>query len=386
MTGRDKDEPHRVSSPLELLFDLTFVVAVAQVAGQLAHTIAEGTALDHGVGAYLMVFFAIWWAWMNFTWFASAYDTDDVPYRLLTMLQMGGVLVLAAGVPAAFADQNYLAVTIGYLIMRVGLVAQWVRAGVESPGGRRTAFRYAAGIVLVQLGWVARLLLPGQAQTVAFVILAIADVCVPIVAERSGITPWHPHHIAERYGLFTIILLGESVSAATVAVQAIIAATGVTVDLVIVAGSGLILLFAMWWLYFKEPSGEELERRRDRSFVWGYGHYVLFAAIAAVGAAIEVAVEFGSHRPEVSPSGVGFALAVPVAVFIVMLQVLHALPGVRGAVPTIGAAAAILIVLGVPFAAPTIGVPLMVASIAAVVAALTGLTVVHAARRGDRRA
>ncbi|HEY0619570.1 MAG TPA: low temperature requirement protein A, partial [Kribbella sp.] len=94
MSARPIDEPHRVSSQLELLFDLTFVVAVAAVTAQLAHRVADGHALA-GIAPFLQVFFAIWWAWMNFTWFASSYDTDDVAYRLLTMLQMAGVLVLA---------------------------------------------------------------------------------------------------------------------------------------------------------------------------------------------------------------------------------------------------------------------------------------------------
>lgn len=101
MTARAVDEPHRASTQLELLFDLTFVVAVAGIVAQLGHGIAEGHAAKV-VGPFLHVFFAIWWAWMNFTSFASSYDTDDVPYRLLTLLQMFGVLVLAAGVPSAF--------------------------------------------------------------------------------------------------------------------------------------------------------------------------------------------------------------------------------------------------------------------------------------------
>jgi low temperature requirement protein LtrA len=86
MTARDTGEEHRVSSPLELLFDLTFVVAVAQIAGQLASHIEAGKGATVIV-PFLMVLFAIWWAWMNFTWFASSYDTDDVPYRLLTLLR-----------------------------------------------------------------------------------------------------------------------------------------------------------------------------------------------------------------------------------------------------------------------------------------------------------
>ncbi|TMQ89747.1 low temperature requirement protein A, partial [Actinomadura soli] len=92
MVARDVAEPHRASSPLELLFDLTFVAAVSQIAGRLAHATEEGHVGD-AVLPFLMVFFAIWWAWMNFTWFASAYDTDDVPYRVLTFVQMAGVLI-----------------------------------------------------------------------------------------------------------------------------------------------------------------------------------------------------------------------------------------------------------------------------------------------------
>src|SRR5262245_46780796 len=101
MRPRDIEEAHRAPTPLELLFDLCFVVAVAIAADALHHSIAA----DHigsGIASYLMVFFAIWWAWMNVTWFASAYDTDDLAYRLLMFVEIAGVLVLAAGVPRAF--------------------------------------------------------------------------------------------------------------------------------------------------------------------------------------------------------------------------------------------------------------------------------------------
>ena len=110
MRARRRDEPHRAATPLELFFDLCFVVAVAQAAASLHHAVAEGH-LGHALTSYLMVFFAIWWAWMNFTWFASAYDTDDAPYRLATLVQIAGVLVLAAGVPAAFADGDFTVIT-----------------------------------------------------------------------------------------------------------------------------------------------------------------------------------------------------------------------------------------------------------------------------------
>lgn len=96
VTARSPHEVHRVATPLELFFDLVFVVAIAQAASGLHHAIADGHALDGLIG-YLIVFFAIWWAWMNFTWFASAYDSDDLPYRLAVFLQIAGALILATG-------------------------------------------------------------------------------------------------------------------------------------------------------------------------------------------------------------------------------------------------------------------------------------------------
>src|SRR5687767_4809379 len=135
MAARATDEPHRVASQLELLFDLTFVIAIASLTGQFSHALADGHALEELV-PFLQVFFAIWWAWVNFTCFASSFDTDDVPFRLLTLVQMTGVLVLAAGVPAAFAGGDFSAVTGEYVIMRLGLVAQWLRAASEDPLSR----------------------------------------------------------------------------------------------------------------------------------------------------------------------------------------------------------------------------------------------------------
>jgi low temperature requirement protein LtrA len=381
MRERSTDEPHRASSPLELLFDLTFVVAVASITAQLAHGIAGGHALDD-LMPFLQVFFAIWWAWMNFTWFASSYDTDDVLYRLLTMVQMAGVLVLAAGVPAAFEDSDYGVITIGYLIMRVGLVAQWLRAGLEDPVSRRTAFRYALGISILQIGWIARLVLaetgvlPEASLLPVFIGLVACELAVPRWAEKARPTSWHPHHIAERYGLFTIILLGESVLAASTGVQAASAAgAGVNRSFVTIALGGLIILFALWWLYFLEPAGEGLARRRHWSFVWGYGHYGIFAALAAIGAGLEVAVEHTGGHLDVSVITVGYAVAIPVSVFLVLLWGVHAPIVRRPVIPPVlilGAATAIVLL---PLAAELVGLAGVIATIAGMCSALVVTTI-----------
>jgi len=136
MLGRDRDEPGRASTPLELLFDLCFVVAVSSAANELHRFVADGHVGDGLIG-YLTIFFAIWWAWMNFTWFASAYDTDDIRYRLLTFVQIAGVLVIAAGVPAAMDRQDFKAVTLGYVLLRLSMVVGRARAGQLRPARDR---------------------------------------------------------------------------------------------------------------------------------------------------------------------------------------------------------------------------------------------------------
>jgi low temperature requirement protein LtrA len=141
LSGRDPAEAHRASTPLELFFDLTFVVAIASAAAQLHHGLSEGHW--NALGGYFFVFFGIWWAWMNYSWFASAYDTDDVVWRVMTLIGMAGMLVLAAGVPRAFNEGQLGVLILGYVIMRVPMVFQWSRAARHDPVRARTARTYA---------------------------------------------------------------------------------------------------------------------------------------------------------------------------------------------------------------------------------------------------
>src|SRR3569833_1675217 len=129
MLARDPDEPLRAASSLELLFDLVFVVAVSQSSGALHH-LWEGQHFIEGLAAYAMVFFAIFNAWMNFTWFGSAYDTDDWLYRLTVFVQMAGALVIAAGAQRAMLENDNKAIVVGYVIMRVAMATQWIRAAI----------------------------------------------------------------------------------------------------------------------------------------------------------------------------------------------------------------------------------------------------------------
>jgi low temperature requirement protein LtrA len=321
MLPRSPAEVHRAATPLELFFDLCFVVAVAQAGGRLHHALAENHVAEGLVG-YGMVFFAIWWAWMNVTWFASAYDCDDVPYRLAVLVQIAGALVLAAGVPRAFDARDFTVVTLGYVIMRLPLVAQWLRAARADAEGRRNALRYAAGVSACQVGWLGALAQPAGWYPVGWVVLAAAELLVPIWAEAAARTAWDPRHISERYGLFTIIVLGESILAASLAIQSALDAQQATASLFAIVAGGLPTVFAMWWLYFAKPAHRLLVSNRV-AFVWGYGHLLIWASAAAVGAGLAVAVDHATGHAPLPAQGAGAAVTVPVAVYVLTLWALH---------------------------------------------------------------
>ncbi|MFF3376575.1 low temperature requirement protein A [Streptomyces sp. NPDC002680] len=322
LTARGRGESHRVASPLELFFDLCFVVAVAQAGVQLVHAVAEGHA-GEGILNYAMVFFSIWWAWMNFTWFASAYDNDDVLYRIVTLVQIAGVLVLAAGVSRAFEDHDFLIVWLGYLIMRLPMAAQWLRVVRSATGAERTmALRYAGGVLLCLVGWLGLVLLPEPARPWLFLVMALAELAVPLYAERSFATSWHPHHISERYGLFTIIVLGEAVAAATVAVKSGVEENDALRDLLPIAAGGLLIVFSAWWIYFAVPIHGHLRSNRQ-SFLWGYGHYLIFASVAAIGAGLEVAVEDTVGKAHISTLAASAAVTLPAALYLITVWALH---------------------------------------------------------------
>jgi low temperature requirement protein LtrA len=343
MVARDATEPHRASTPLELFFDLCFVVAVAAAATQLHH--AEGEAhVTSGLPSYLMVFFAIWWAWMNVTWFASAYDTDDVAYRVAVLAMIAGALVLAAGVPRAFLDNDFGVVTLGYVVMRVPLVLLWLRAARHDDERRRTDLRMAVGVTLCQIGWIALLVAPPALKGAGFALLVVAELAVPYLAERGTPTPWHPAHIAERYGLFTIIVLGESVLAGSVAIGAALDGDRLGEVWSVAVGS-LLLVFAMWWKYFARPA-ENLLTDSATAFRWGYGHYAVFASAAAVGAGIAVNVDAATGVGLLSPWAAASTVTVPAAIYITTVWWLHLRPhegaASRGALVAVGVPALLL--------------------------------------------
>jgi len=332
MSGRDPHEDRRSATPLELLFDLTFVIAFGAAANELSHFLAEDHVWD-GIIGFTFTIFAVSWAWINFTWFASAYDTDDWLYRLTTMVQMIGVIILAIGVPDVFESllhDEYMdnqVLVLGYVVMRVPMVFQWLRASRQDPARAPVCRISVLTLVVSQTAWVVLALVHTSIAVFFWCALPIllVELVGPFVAEQVGDgTPWHAHHIAERYGLMVIIALGEGLIGGAATLSALITVEGWTSEVVLLGLAGVGVTFGMWWTYFVIPSGDILHAHRRRGFVWGYGHIPLFGSLVAVGAGLHAAAYRLEHHSALSDTQTVLAVAVPLGIYGLLLYALYA--------------------------------------------------------------
>lgn len=366
MLGRDPDESHRVSTTLELLFDLTFVVAISLCGAQFAHAVAAGHV---GVGLLGFAFgmFGILWAWMNYTWFASAFDTDDWAMRVATLVQMVGVLVLGLGQTPFFASIEHghvdnRVIIAGYVVMRISMVYLWLRVAKEAPAYREKGRAYAKWIVVAQLLWI------GLGLAHLSLVWSVVGGLVAVTLEFVGLawvqtrvgganTPWHPHHISERYGLLVIIALGEVILGTTTAVGALVERADWSADAVVVAVAGIALAVGVWWCYFAVPWGALLAAAPTKAFGFGYGHMPLYAVIAAIGSGLHVTAYLVEGEAHLGALGVTLAVAVPVGLTVVgilvfasyLLPVARAFHGVLAGLVLVDlVAAVVLAAVGVP--------------------------------------
>ena len=286
LTEEQRSE-ERTSTWLELFFDLCFVVAVAALARGLHDDPTLGGALR-----FAGLFVPVWWSWMIFTWYATSFDNDDVPYRVTFLAAMLCMLGLAASVEGVGTEAGAMAgFVLAYAVMRLLLVGLWVRARYHTPPALRGfASWYAAGNALGAVLWVASLALPAPMIYGAWAVALFVELLAPILAVRTLEDPrvsFHPRHIPERYGLFTIIVLGESV----LAVVAGTAGTDWASAAVLTGVFGFVAAACIWWLYFDHVGSAGLELGPRTAFYWGYGHLAVYAGIAAFGVGVQLAVE-----------------------------------------------------------------------------------------------
>ncbi|MBE2316114.1 low temperature requirement protein A [Solirubrobacter sp. CPCC 204708] len=233
--------------------------------GMAADELAHYLADGHvkaGIIGFTFAAFGITWAWINFSWFSWAFDVDD----WISVAQVGWIVLV-------FAHTSILV-------------------------------------------------------TFIFVILLTAlEFTGPYIAEtRRGGTPWHAHHLAERYGLLIIIALGEGIIGAIASLSAVVGPEGPgwSVSAAVVAFAGVGLTFGLWWAYFVIPFGDFLHARREKSFGWGYGNVPVIAAVVAGGGGLHVAAYYIEHHSELGAAATILTTAIPVGVAILGIYGLYA--------------------------------------------------------------
>ncbi len=279
---------------MELFFDLIFVAAVAQVSVPLT--------LDytlHGLARYALMFLLIWWAWLGDTVYSSRFDSDDVLHRILTFIQMFAAAAMAANAKAAFDSRDSAGFGAAYAVLRTVQAIHYFRAR-RLPETRRLATVYAAGSGLAAVGWAVAAVVPVPARFYIWMVALIVDLSTPwAVARYTHKFPPHPEHLPERFGLFTIILLGESVAAVMRGMES---QESWPASAAISAISGLGLAFGYWWWYFDAAKGTAERQIKSRGSVaafhiWTYAHFPLYLSIAVVGVGVEhvISLPVGSH-------------------------------------------------------------------------------------------
>jgi low temperature requirement protein LtrA len=293
----------------ELFFDLVFVVAIAQLAAGL-----HGNLTASGALTFAGLFVPVWWTWTTYAYVADLFDADDAPFRAVLLGAMLFVAGLAATLPAAF-DGRTGGFIVAYALLRADLLGVYAWAWRSDRSLRDLVVPHLAGFGLGGAVFLASLALPAPWRYVAWGVAIAVDLATGLVAYlRSRDVPQHRSHMPERFGLFVLIVLGESV----IAVSTGTAASSWAFDSVVTAGLGFAVAAALWWMYFARFDDTVFDwafaggmRARRRSFVFGYGHLVVCAALTAVGVGVRVAIEHaveGEHAARAA-AVLGIALA-----------------------------------------------------------------------------
>ncbi|WP_276259400.1 low temperature requirement protein A [Haloglomus litoreum] len=227
-------------TPLELFFDLVFVFAMTQVSSFLAHNLTW-VGVVRGVGLLA----ALWWAWVTYSWLTNAIPAEEaLPARVVILAAMAAMLVVALAVPDAFGDDGLL-FGLAYFVVRVLHVVLYALA--TDPETRAAVLRLAPGFLLGPALLVPAGLLDGPLQGLLWVVALAIDYGVPLARGVAGFTV-QASHFVERHRLILIIALGESIVAIGIGVDS--GGLALTPTVLAAAISGIVLVIALWWLYF----------------------------------------------------------------------------------------------------------------------------------------
>lgn len=320
--GEDSEEERRATW-LELFYDLVFVVAVSQI----AHNLKEDVSLT-GLLKFVVLFIPIWWSWIGTTFYANRFDSDDVAHRLLVGLQMLTAAAMAVNIHNGL-DESSPGFALAYALGRVVLVIEYVRAGIHIPLARPLTNRYAVGFAIAALLWLISAFIPAPWRFVLWGLGITLDFATPLTGRNHqlGLLP-HASHLPERFGLFTMIVLGEAI----IAVVNGVAQQKWELYSVITAILGLSLAFGLWWIYFDNLGGTPIQtaKKEGKTIVlnlWLYTHLPLVIGIAATGVGVETIL---LNQPGVAlPDLARYLICGAVALCLLSVGILHRVGVIR---------------------------------------------------------
>jgi low temperature requirement protein LtrA len=289
---RDEGDGHRPVGWVELFFDLIFVVIVAVLASDL-----ENHASAHGLVRFILQFVAVFWAWNGFTYYTERFESGGLENRLFVFLAILAVAGLAIWGEDGLG-RNYGGFAIAYLAARGINIGLWLRAAHYVPRFRRAAGSFTVGYavagVLLALGF----LVDDELRLLVWALAILADICSPAVTQRfqRELPLISRDKFPERFGLFTMILLGETIAGVIRGVATSNAKSGLSGLVLGEAALGLAIGFGMWWLYYDFIARRPTRPSFSSALLWVYLHIIAMASIVVVGAAIADAI--ADHDPE----------------------------------------------------------------------------------------
>jgi low temperature requirement protein LtrA len=283
---------------LELFYDLVFVVAIAQLGHQLSKNVSIA-----GFTGFVALFVPVWWAWIGTTFYANRFDTDDIQRRIFMALQMLAIAALAVNIHHGLDDSS-AGFALSYAASRILLVLEYLWAGWNIAEARTLTNRFATGFSLGAFFWTLSIFIPIQYRFWLWGIGLIIDFATPLTVQHLFRQyPLHPEHLPERFGLFTLIVLGEAI----VAVVNGVSEMKWNITSTITAVLGFVTAFSLWWLYFENISVSTLERARSLGKarivqIWLYAHLPLMIGLATTGVGVEHIIEYaGSGKALPTP-------------------------------------------------------------------------------------
>lgn len=277
---------HRAVSWLELFFDLVFVVVLSRLAHHLALHVDGGRVTEFAVQ-----FLAVFWVWNAFTYYTERFESEGLENRLLTFL----AIVPAAGLAVFGAEglgSGYVGFAIAYLLARAVNIGSWLRAGVHVRVFRPIAARFVAGYAVATVMILASLATSGAARVALFGAAVMIEIVTPYftVAQQSALPRLSTSKFPERFGLFTIIVLGESVAGVITGLSGLADRGDLDAMGIVLGVLGLAIGFALWWIYF-----DFVARRPPRpvflaALLWVYLHMLTMTAITMIGVGVAVGI------------------------------------------------------------------------------------------------